>query len=71
MQDCAGVQPSPGTGAAGNGNWERFSCKRPVVLPPWGGQTQRWVPGHITCDIQAGLAGQDINRLMVNVMNQC
>ena len=41
-----------------------------MVLPPWGGQTQRWVPSYITPYIPARLAGQDINGLMVNVINQ-
>lgn len=42
----------------------------PWRSPLWGGQTQRWVSGHIPRYIQGRLVGQDINRLMVNVIKR-
>lgn len=63
MEDCTGVRPSPGTGTTGN-------CNRHMMVPPWGGQTQRRVPGYIARYIPACLTGQDLNGLLVNAINQ-
>lgn len=70
MQDCTEVHPSPGTGATEKDYWNYFFCNRHVVLPPWIGQMQRQVPGYIPGYIPACLVGKDVNRLMVNVINQ-